>query len=48
MNPMRSHLNNLQKVEAILLVKDNIVLAIPYCPTHSRYANADSSFSIPI
>jgi hypothetical protein len=42
-------LNNLQKIEAILLVKDNIVPAIPYCPTHHRYANANSSnISIPL
>jgi hypothetical protein len=47
-NPVCSHSNNLQKVEAILFVKDNIVPAIPYCPTHNRYTNADSSFSIPI
>jgi hypothetical protein len=46
MNPVRSHTNNLQKIEIILFAKYNIVATIPYCPTHSRNANANSSFSI--
>jgi hypothetical protein len=31
MDPMRSHPNNLQKIETDVLVKDNIVLTIPNC-----------------
>jgi hypothetical protein len=46
MYPIRSHSNNLQKIETGLFVKDNIVLTIPNCPTHSRNPHTDSSFSI--
>jgi hypothetical protein len=48
MYPMRSHSNNLQKVETSLFVKDNIVSTMTHCPTHNRNTHADSSLSCKI